>query len=191
MQRMKRAFALLVLLLAACAKETPIVEETKKPTTPPPASAAEAREMIAASAEFGDHEFTDAGFSLPVSGAAMSEPAKIAARELAAAGWLAIDGAGDLSLTGKSRSDKRFILRPNGLLDLVPLAKKEMGNVTAMRTNPDGTAEADFDWRWIPNDVGASFKTGVVHDRLAAPQQATATLIWDGTKWSVLSIRGR
>ena len=42
-----------------------------------------------------------------------------------------MDTNGDISLTDKSRSDKRFLMRPNGLLDIVPLAKKEMGDVTA------------------------------------------------------------
>jgi hypothetical protein len=118
----------------------------------------------------------------------MSEPVRQSVKELVAAGWLDLDPAGNVALTDKSRNDKRFLLRPNGLLDIVPLAKKEMGEVTSVRANDDGTARVDFTWRWIANEVGSSFKTGLVADRFAAPQDGAATLIWDGTTWSVLKI---
>ena len=68
----------------------------------------------------------------------------------------------------------------------MPLARKELTTVTAVR----GT-DVDFDWRWLPNDLGAAIRTGAVHDRYAAPQRATATLIYDGSSWSVLRIRAR
>lgn len=77
-------------------------------------------------------------------------------------------------------------MRPNGFVDLVPLAKKELTNVTAVR----GT-NVDFDWKWIPNDLGAAIRSGAVHDRYAAPQHATATLLHDGTSWTVLRITAR
>lgn len=191
---MKRICAVALLLLAACggSDEQPIADQstaaTKGATPPPPPSAQQAREMIASSAEFGEYEFTNAGFTTPTSGAMMSEPVRQSVRELAAAGWLAIDGAGDVALTDKSRNDKRFLLRQNGLLDIVPLAKKEMGDVTGVRASPDGTAVVDFTWRWIANEVGTAFKTGLVADRFAAQQDGRATLIWDGTSWSVLKI---
>jgi hypothetical protein len=183
----------LLLLLAACggSDEKPIADQsatTATASSPPPPSAQRARDLIANSAELGEYEFTNAGFTTPVSGATMSEPVRQSVKELAAAGWLALDPTGDVALTEKSRNDKRFLLRPNGLLDVVPLAKKEMGDVTAVRANPDGTATVDFTWRWIANEVGAAFKTGLVHDRFATQQDGKATLMWDGTKWSVLKI---
>jgi hypothetical protein len=178
MKRIALAFALLV----ACAKPEPPAPPAA-PATPPPPTAQQARDLIAPSAEFGDFEFTNAGFTLPTSGAMMNEPAKIAARELAKAGWLELHANGDVALAAKARSDKRFLLRPNGLLDIVPLAKKEMGAVTAVHL-----PFVDFTWRWIPNEVGASFKTGVVHDRFAAEHHARATLMWDGSSWTVLKI---
>ena len=95
-----------------------------------------------------------------------------------------MDGSGKVVLTGKSKSDKRFLVRPNGILDIVPLAKKELGEVTAVRMNDDGTAAADFTWTWVPNEVGRTFA-----DRYAGTQQATATLIHDGTSWSILGIK--
>ena len=188
---MKRVLTIALLLLAACggSDEKPIPAQSTTTAAPaPPPSAQQAREMIANSAEFGEYEFTNAGFTTSVSGATMSEPVRQSVRELAAAGWLALDPTGDIALTEKSRNDKRFLLRPNGLLDIVPLAKKEMGDVTAVRANSDGTTTVDFTWRWIPNEVGAAFKTGLVHDRFAAQQDGRATLIWDGTSWSVLKI---
>jgi hypothetical protein len=189
---MKRTLIAL-LLLAACSNEPapPTTTAAEQSKTPPP-TAEQARELIAKSSDFGELEFTNAGVTFPVSGAAMSEPARQAAAQLAAAGWLEFDGSGDIMLTDKSRSDKRFILRENGLLDIVPLAKKEMGTVSAVRMNPDGQAVADFTWRWIANEVGSAFTSGMEHDRFAAPSQnATATFIWDGTSWTLLKIEAR
>ena len=184
---MMRRFFLALLLLAACSKEPTTTTEAPKTQTPPP-NAAQARELIAKSAELSELEFTSAGWSAPVSSSSMSPTTKAEAQELADAGWLAFDAAGDLSLTERSGPDKRFILRENGILDVVPIAKKEMGDVTAVRQSPDGTVVADFTWKWMPNEVGASFKTGPVHDRLEGTQNATATFMWDGTNWMLLKI---
>lgn len=184
---MKR-IALVFALLAACAKpEAPVAPAATAPAHPAP-TAQEVHDLVASSADFGDFEFTNAGFTLPTSGAMMNEPAKISARELAAAGWLEIHTNGDVALAKKAEGDKRFLLRTNGLLDIVPLAKKEMGNVTAVHPQPDGSVIADFAWRWLPNEVGAAFKTGLVHDRFAAEQPARVTLMWDGTSWTILKI---
>lgn len=194
---MKRAIAIL-LLLTACSSEEPAstnestaTESQAAGATAPPPSAEQARAMIEKSSEFSQHEFTFAAVSLPVSGAAMNEATRAKARQLADAGWLSFDGANDIMLTEKSRRDKRFILRENGLLDVVPLAKKEMGTVEGVRANPDGTVSVDFNWKWVPNEVGQSFKTGPEHDRFAAPQKARAGLIWNGTEWVMLSVETR
>jgi hypothetical protein len=191
---MKRAFIIALLLLAACSKEPapPTTTAAEQAKTPPAPTAEQARELIAKSSDFSEFEFTHAGITIPVSGAAMSEPARQTATQLAAAGWLEFDGAGDIMLTDKSRSDKRFVLRENGLLDVVPLAKKELGNVSVVRMNPDGQAVAEFTWRWIPNEVGTALTSGLEHDRFAATSQnANATFIWDGTTWSLLKIEAR
>ena len=78
----------------------------------------------------------------------------------------------------KAKEDKRFLVRPNGTLDVVPLAKKELVSIDAVRGE-----RVDFTWKWIPNEVGALLK-----DRFAGDQKATATLLWDGTTWTVLRI---
>ena len=186
---MKRALAVLLLLAACTAEQAPVADQTTaEPSAPPPPSAEQARGLIAGAPEFGEYEFTNAGFTLPTSGAAMNEPQKAAAKELAAAGWLTLDPKGDIALSEKSRSDKRFLLRANGLLDIVPLAKKEMGAVTGVNQSADGTVMVDFTWRWIANEVGAAFRTGLVHDRYAAEQDGRATLMWNGTSWVILKI---
>jgi hypothetical protein len=111
------------------------------------------------------------------------------AKQLVAAGWLRRAGDG-LELGAKAKDDKRFLVRPNGTVDIVPLASKELTAVTAVRANPDGTAAAELTWKWIPNEVGKAFERGL-HDRYAAPQNATATLLWDGSAWTVLRVEPR
>lgn len=190
---MKRTLAIALLLLAACSNEPapPTTTAAEKPKTPPAPDAAQARALIESSAALSEHEFTNAAVSIPVSGAVMSEPVREQAKQLAAAGWIAFDGAGDIMLNDKSRNDKRFLLRENGILDIVPLAKKQMGDVTTVRPNDDGTVSADFTWKWAPNEVGSALTSGIVHDRFAATQNATATLMWDGTSWTVLKVDAR
>lgn len=184
----------LIALLIACSPETqqPTSETatTETRAQPSPPSADEARAIIEASAELGDFEFTNASFTLPLQRQAMNDAAAAAAKDLTKAGWIAFDGAGNLILPEKAKTDKRFLIRPNGFLDIVPLAKKELGGVTAVRPDPEGAA-ADFSWKWIPNDVGRVFRSGPLHDRFAAEHFATATLIHDGSSWTILRIRPR
>jgi hypothetical protein len=190
---MKRTLIALALALAACSSEEPApanTESAAKPASPPP-NAQQARAIIEKSGEFSQHEFTNASVSFPVAGSSMNEPTRALAKQLAAAGWLALDGTGDIMLTEKSRSDKRFLLRENGLLDVVPLAKKEMGDVIAVRPNADGSVNADFTWRWLPNEVGTAFTAGPIHDRFAATQNATANLMWNGSEWTMIMVEAR
>lgn len=191
---MKRTLIALTLALAACSSEQPAPTNTDSAATASaatPPTAEQARAIIEKSSEFSQHEFTNASVSLPVAGSSMNEPTRALAKQLADAGWLAFDGAGDIMLTEKSRNDKRFLLRENGLLDVVPLAKKELGNVTAIRANADGSVNADFTWRWLPNEVGTAFKQGVTHDRFAATQNATANLMWNGSEWTMITVAAR
>lgn len=183
---MKRAL-LVCLLLAACSQETPQpAAETPKPQAPPPPSAAAAKDVIANAAEFGDFEFTNAGYSLPMQRASLNEPQRTTVDDLVKAGWLRFDGD-TLALTKKSEGDKRFLVRPNGTLDIVPLAKKEMGEVTAVESGSEGPV-ATFTWQWVPNEVGASIQSGPVAERLQGTQSGKATLLPDGTGWTVLRI---
>lgn len=183
---MKRLIAL-ALLLAACGSETPappIVPEVRKSPTPP--MNAEARALIADAGVLGEHEFTNAAYSLPMQESLRNAPANEAAAKLVRAKWISLDGDGTVVLTSKAQSDKRFIVRPNGILDIVPLAKKEMGEVTFVGTNSDGTVDADFTWTWVPNEIGELFA-----ERYAGTQNAVARMMWDGSTWVVLSVRKR
>jgi len=186
-----RRMAMLLLVLAACGgPERQTTTETAAPTPAPrpvPPSAEEARQIIAASPEFSDYEFTNAAFTLPMKRSAMTGPAAASANDLVRGGWIDIPGDA-VALTIKSRTDRRFIVRPNGYLDIVPIAKKEFGDVTNVRSNADATVAADFTWRWIPNEVGQSFRSGPVKERFDAEQRATATLMHDTKGWSVLRI---
>jgi len=187
-----RKFLIALLLLAGCAAEQPAADSktTTAPSERPAApSPGDAQTLIANAPELGEYQFTEAGWTAPVSGAAMSEPLRAEAKQLAAAGWIAIDNNGDISLTDKSRNDKRFLLRPNGLLDIVPLAKKEFGKVLAVRDR-DGVVTVDFTWRWLPNEVGQALTSGLTADRYAATdRKSTAELAWDGTRWTIVQIK--
>ena len=185
-----RAFLSFALLLAlACGGQEPATTQTaaaqpSPPPLPPPPAADAARDLVARSPEFSEYQFTFAAYSLPMQQSGRNAPAREAARALAKAGWLGIDGAGTVVLTAKAKNDKRFLVRPNGVVDIVPLARKEMLGVEAVRAAEDGAPLVDFRWRWEPNEVGRLFG-----DRYAGEQRATATLMWDGSAWSVLRVR--
>ena len=181
---MKRLIAIALLLTACGSEPAPPPAPPAKPQTPSAPTADAARDLIANAGVFGEHEFTHAAYSLPLEKSLRNAPSNAAAARLAKAKWISLDGDGSVSLTSKAQSDKRFLLRPNGILDIVPLAKKEMGQVTAVRPNPDGTVTADFTWTWTPNEIGALFP-----DRYASTQNAAATLMWDGTGWAVVGVR--
>jgi hypothetical protein len=168
-----KKWIVIALLMAACGK-APEQKEAAKPKTPPPPSAAEARELIANSPEFGDYRFTDAAVTIPTARGAMNEPARRNAEALRKGGWVGWDGD---TLVVKKKDDKRFLVRPNGTLDVVPLAKKEFGAVQSV--NGD---KVDFTWRWVPNEVGKALQFD------EKEQRATAALYRDAGKWAVLKI---
>jgi hypothetical protein len=180
----------LIALLGSCSKPAappPPPPAPAKAAAPAPPSSEEAKTLIANSAEFSEYEFTNAATTLPLLKGSMNAPAQQLAAGLRKAGWIRFDGSGAVVLTDKASHDPRILVRPNGFVDFVPLAKKELTAVTAIR----GT-DVDFDWHWLPNDLGAAITSGgPVHDRYASPQHATATLIHDGTSWSVLRIQAR
>ncbi len=190
--RMRSLVIVLSLLVSgACGgHEQPTNASAPAPAAklPPPPTVTEAKSLIANSPEFSDFEFTNAAFTLATSRNAMSAEQRAAAKDLAAAGWLRIQADG-IELTGKAKNDRRWLARPNGTVDLVPLASKELVEVTAVHIGEDGNPAVTFGWRWLPNEIGSSFRSGPVHDRFAKPQRATATLLRDGQNWSVLRIR--
>lgn len=183
---------LLVLVFAACGgspeqTSTQTFEPVGRPATQQPPSAAEAKELIATSSTLGEFEFTNAAVTIPMQKSAMNEPQLANAKQLVEAGWIAFDGSGTVVLT-KAQGDKRFVIRPNGFLDVVPIAKKEMGEVTSVRATTPGEAEAEFIFTWVPTEVGTTFTSGPVHEMFGKPIPAKATLLWEGTAWGVLRV---
>jgi hypothetical protein len=181
------------LLLISCSgpSETHSTANEAQPPaaakTPPPPDVATAAQIVASSPEFGEFEFTNASFSLPLKESMMNEPARAAAKDLVDAGWIVMSG-GDVALGTKANGDRRFLIRPNGFVDLVPLAKKEFLGVHALKPQPDGTVNAEFTWKWIPNDIAVSFRGGELKSRFEGERAAAATLMWDGSAWTVLRI---
>ena len=185
--------SLLVFMIPACSPtedtaEPTLTAETTTAAAPAPPSAAEAKELIESSAAFSDYQFTNAAFSLPLQSSRFNEVTKTAAEELAAAGWLRIEGD-EVVLEEKAKTDPRWLVRPNGFVDIVPIAKKALTDVTAIRPQPDGNLKANLCWTWIPNEVGSAFKSGLVRERFDATHCAIALLQpgEDGT-WEVLLV---
>ena len=171
-----RRLAVLALVVVACSK--PEAPKRVAPPPPPPAlTAAQAKETLASSPELGDYQFTNSAVSLLRKKSQLQNPvARETAGSLRAAGWIKYDGD-DVVLTPKAQADKRFLVRA-GSFDIVPLAKKELGDIT----NVNGDT-AHFTWRWIRNDVG-----NAIRKPDDAEQHAVAKFIYDGKTWSVLSI---
>lgn len=174
---MKR-LALLLLVLACAGEKPPAAPAKPAPALPPPPTAEQARAIIADSPELGEYQFTNAAYSLPMQRGMMNEPAREIAKALKEAGWISFDGAGNVVLSSRAEGDKRFLVRPNGVVDIVPLAKKEFGDVTGV----DG-GTVNFTWRWRPNELGLLFGP-----RYEGTQTAKAMLMWDGSAWSVMKI---
>jgi hypothetical protein len=181
---------LLLLSLAACGSGEAPAESTAAAAEPAavaaPPNADEAKTLIAASAAFGDYQFsTGSSFSLPVEESMMNAPAKAGARDLEKAGWIRMrNGRVELA---KGEGDKRFLVREGGFIDIVPLARKEFLEVQDVRTDGDKVM-VDFTWRWIANEVGTSFAEGLVKERFDATHAATAELRDYGSGWEVFII---
>lgn len=189
---MKSVAVLVCLSLLGCGETSKAPLEAEgglkpAPTFAPP-SVAEARTLIEGSAEFSEYQFTNAAYTLPLVRSAMNEPALEIANQLKAAKWIAFDGDGKVVLTEKAKDDRRFLVRPNGVVDIVPLAKKEFLGVSTVATNAEGAPVVDFRWKWVPNDIGTIFKTGLLQARYSGEQHARATLLRDGDAWTVLRI---
>lgn len=174
-----RRLLFITMFIVACSKPEP-APQPKKEALPTPPTAAAAQELIANAPEFGDYQFTNAAFTFAQKKSVMSPLMLDGAKRLTAANWIRLEGE-DVVLTDKAKSDKRFLVRPNGFIDVVPLAKKEMIGVSGVKQQPDGLVLADFTWKWAPNEIGS-----VLGQPTVGEQKSTAKLMWDGTAWTVL-----
>jgi len=191
---MKRSTLLLTLilpLLTACTGETPKEapkSEAKETRVVAPPSQEVASSTIANAPEFSEYKFTRAAYSLPMQGSMLKGPARESAEDLAAAGWVAIDSSGNLLLMPTAEKDKRFIVRDNGSLDIVPLARKEFVSVDGIGHDDEGDVTIDFTWRWAPNEVAKAFVRGAIATRYEGDQKARATIYPTKSGWSVMRI---
>lgn len=176
----------LTLLFSACGGEKKAAPEAAKQALALP-TIEQARELLAGAPEFGDYQFTQASIALPLERSRMNGPASDAARDLEKGGWIETQ-RGQIVLSSKSAEDKRFNVRPNGFLEIVPLAKKEITEVGAITEGADGKPAVSFCFKWIPNAVGASLTKGPQKDRFDAMHCAKASLIRIGETWEVLAI---
>lgn len=192
-----KAFAILPVLfvlsfVAACSSETSSnapTAETKQTQVIAPPSPETAGELIAASPEFSEYMFTRTAYSLPMQGSQLKGAAREAAEDLEKGGWILIDPSGNLVIAGKSADDKRFIVRENGSLDIVPLAKKEFVSIDGFGNDDEGDVTIEFTWRWLPNEVAGAFERGKIATRFVGDQKARATVYpaRDGS-WKIMRI---
>ena len=186
-----RVFVLFLVIAMGCGGPEPTASQTAggaRPAaaSPSPPTMDDARALVEGSPEFSEYQFTNAAYTLPLSRAAMNAPALEVANQLKAAKWIGFDGAGNVVLTEKARADRRFLVRQNGVVDIVPLAKKEFLGVEAVV--PGAEPAVDFRWKWVPNEIGASIKSGALNERYAGEKLARATLLRSGEAWTVLKI---
>lgn len=187
---MRRYLVLItVLLVAACggSGQESSTTETSASTAAAPRtlpSSAEAKAAIEASPSWSDFQFSYAAWSFQMDRPIEHPTTLQLAKDLEAAGWMEVGSDGTIALTDKAQQDPRFLVRQNSTVDIVPMARKEVTDVKTIMANEDGTVRVEFGWRWLPNEVGASFKSGFIYDRYSAPQTSSATLQKAGEKWT-------
>ncbi len=181
----------MALILCACGKAPETTSTattataTKAPKALPPPSADQAKAVIEGSGELGEFQFTNAAVTIPMKKSQMNAPALENAKQLAAGGWIRFH-ADDVELA-KAKDDPRFVVRGNGFMDVVPVAKKEIVSTGTVTPTSEGV-DVPITWHWIPTEIGKTFKSGSVKELFGKERHATATLMNNGESWSVLRI---
>lgn len=183
-----RPLIVIAILATACGGGEKHATTAVAPARPPAPhracpSATDAQGIVEASSDFGELDFTQAAVTIPMKKSAMNAPQLANAKRLATAGWLKFDG--DEVVLSKGKSDPRFNVRPNGFIDVVPIAKKKLISASNVRPTSDG-CDTDIQWAWVPTEVGAAFKET---DLFAPTHHGTATLMWDGANWTMLRLK--
>ncbi|MGA7614710.1 MAG: hypothetical protein WBX15_05950 [Thermoanaerobaculia bacterium] len=147
--------------------------------------------MILAAPEWSDYDFSEAAWTLPMDRPIENPITLQMAKDLQAAGWIVLESTQRIALTTRALNDRHFIARPSGVVEMVPMAVKEFDGVETVRPAEDGNVAVDFKWHWNPNAVGASFKSGFLHDRYTTPREGTAILQPSNGKWKVWLIQDK
>lgn len=188
---MNRTLLAAALLLFACSKspEPAAADQTKSAEKSAALPTKEqAAKIITEAPEFADFQFTYASWSVPLDKNALNDNTRKTVEELRAAGWLGYDGDGNVVLAKKAEEDRRFLVRSNRTLDIVPLAKKELMSIDSIARRADGNVQVGFTWRWIPNEVGSALRSGLIAEQLAATHRANARLLSTDGAWTLLII---
>lgn len=190
---MRKRCLLALLLFAACSEKpaatTTTTSEaatgTAPAASPAPPTPAEAQKIIAASEQFRELRSEQAGFNVPLTLDTATDETKSVAEDLARTGWVTIDGA-SVTLTDKAKRDERFQVRQNGSFDILPLGTKEILAIKQILPGDQGQVRVFLDWKWAPNEI--SSEIDLLAQMFIDEDEALATLIHDGTSWSVLKI---
>lgn len=157
----------------------------RRPRLPDP-SMDEAKALIESSPTFGTYQFSKDAVSIPLQKSLLTDANREATEDLVKAGWLRFH-RDEILLTPKAKKDKRFLVRDNGFVDVVPLAKKELVSVDAIGHDQEGSPTVEFTWHWIPNDIAKAFH-GKLATRFSSTYHARATLLEMNGKWDILTI---
>lgn len=56
---------------------------------------------------------------------------------------------------------RRRVALNQGTAWAVPIGRREFLGVTEVEAAADGSTQVEFDWRWVPNEIGAALRTSV------------------------------
>lgn len=193
---MRKRWMCVVLLFAACSEKSAAPPATATPSetatataaaaAPTPPTLAEAQRMIAESEEFAAFAPDYAAFTVPVTvDASEEDPKRSVAEDLERNGWVTIEN-NTVAFTDKAKNDKRFNMRQNGSFDIAPLGSKEIIAVQQVVPGNEGQVRVFFVWKLVPNEIGKEID--LLDQIFIDENEAMATLIHDGTSWSVLKI---
>ena len=146
-------------------------------------------QIVGESPEWSDYESPSSAWSFAIDVKAINPLVRANADDLAKAGWIVI-GKERVTLSDKARTDPRFLTRPNGFIDVVPIAKKEIASVD-LNTKSGEVVICDLTWTWRANEVGSAFVSDPLHAKLTSPQYATVELRPYKGRWGVWEIRPR
>ena len=86
----------------------------------------------------------------------------------------------------RCRAARSGAIRQNGSFDIAPLGNKEVVATNQVVPGNEGQVRVFFVWKLVPNEIGKEID--LLDQIFIDENEAMATLIRDGTSWSVLKI---